>query len=256
MITFSNTGISTIPTKSGRTLVYTDIVINSGSSGTSGSSGSIGNDETYHWAVYVPPLIDQTLGEYLEAHASEYEADILEKEAYWETIPHTEEITDPLTGVQVIVDIPKERIVCATVPDYIESASSVDSDIAAIKRLLQVLTTAVTASSTITAQQIKDLATIYDYWEIGKPYLVGKCVDYKGTPYKVIQAHTSQIDWTPDKVPALFTVISTSPNWTAGVAYLKDAIVIYGGSSYKCLQAHTAQVGWEPPNVPALWQIN
>lgn len=239
MITFNNTGISNTPTKSGRSLVYTDI---------------IRNGEIYHWKIYVPRLSGQTLGEYLTSHADEYEADIVEKEAYWQTIPHTEIIIDPFTGQQVTVDIPKERIVCATIPDYIETVSSPELDIAAIKRLLQILTSSIISSPTITVQQIKDLATIHDYWEVGVSYSVGQYVDYKGTPYKVIQSHTSQVDWTPDKVPALFNVISTSANWTAGVAYTLNTIVIYNGSSYKCLQGHTAQVGWEPPNVPALWQ--
>ena len=37
-----------------------------------------------------------------------------------------------------------------------------------------------------------------------KAYKTGDHVTYKGTTYRVIQAHTSQSGWTPDAVPALY----------------------------------------------------
>lgn len=39
-----------------------------------------------------------------------------------------------------------------------------------------------------------------------KSYKAGDLVTYKGTTYRVVQAHTSQAGWTPDAVPALYTV--------------------------------------------------
>lgn len=39
----------------------------------------------------------------------------------------------------------------------------------------------------------------------GHPYKAGDQVSYKGTVYKVIQAHTSQAGWTPDAVLALYS---------------------------------------------------
>lgn len=143
-------------------------------------------------------------------------------------------------------------MVCATIPNYIESVSSLDLDISAIKRILQILSSSIVSNPSITTQQIKDLATIYDFWEAGIEYKIGDHVDYEGTPYTVIQSHISQINWIPNKVPALFSVISTSPDWTVGVTYSLNTVVLYNGVSYTCLQGHTAQVGWEPPNVPTL----
>ena len=35
-------------------------------------------------------------------------------------------------------------------------------------------------------------------------YVVGDVRKYNGIPYKCVQAHTSQIDWSPDKTPALW----------------------------------------------------
>lgn len=91
-------------------------------------------------------------------------------------------------------------------------------------------------------------------WEVGVALAVGDLVTYSGTTYMCIQAHTTQADWTPDVVPALFLVIPSDASvWTAGAAYTIGDVVEYQGTQYECRQSHTAQVGWEPPNVPALW---
>ena len=47
----------------------------------------------------------------------------------------------------------------------------------------------------------------YPEWESGKAYTVGYKVQYGGKLYKVITAHTSQVDWTPDAAATLFTRI-------------------------------------------------
>lgn len=51
------------------------------------------------------------------------------------------------------------------------------------------------------------MRAFYPEWQEGQSYTVGYKLLYGGELYKVIQAHTSQADWTPDIVPALFTRI-------------------------------------------------
>lgn len=51
---------------------------------------------------------------------------------------------------------------------------------------------------------------LFPAWAIGRAYAVSERVQYNGTLYKCVQAHTSQADWTPDAVPTLFTVIDVS----------------------------------------------
>lgn len=69
---------------------------------------------------------------------------------------------------------------------------------------------------------IEDLATTLDdttaltgielfpKWQSSKSYSVGDRVQYNSTLYRCVQAHTSQNDWTPDAVPALYTVIEVA----------------------------------------------
>ncbi|KAJ6497871.1 carbohydrate-binding module family 12 protein [Mycena sanguinolenta] len=42
------------------------------------------------------------------------------------------------------------------------------------------------------------------YWEPGTYYALGDVVEFEGHKYKIIQAHTSQSDWTPQYTPALW----------------------------------------------------
>lgn len=51
---------------------------------------------------------------------------------------------------------------------------------------------------------------LFPRWAIGRSYAVGDRVQHDGILYKCVQAHTTQADWTPDAVPALYTVIDVA----------------------------------------------
>lgn len=51
---------------------------------------------------------------------------------------------------------------------------------------------------------------LFPRWTIGRSYAVGDRVQHDGILYKCVQAHTSQADWTPNAVPALYTVIDVT----------------------------------------------
>ena len=51
---------------------------------------------------------------------------------------------------------------------------------------------------------------LFPMWTIGMAYAVGDRVQHGGILYKCAQAHTSQAGWTPDSVPALYTVIDVT----------------------------------------------
>ena len=75
-------------------------------------------------------------------------------------------------------------------------------------------------------------------------------------PSPVRQGHTTQADWTPDKVPALFKVHRTPEMtaWVAGITVAAGERFTFGGATWECVQAHTTQKGWEPDRVPSLWR--
>lgn len=115
-------------------------------------------------------------------------------------------------------------------------------------------------------EQALEVAAVFDPWQAGKSYTVGEYVTYGensvGDPqlYKVVQAHTSQADWTPDNVPALYTAVgldsSGYPVWAqptgAHDAYNKGDIVNYNGTLYQSLIDGNV---YSPEVYPAGWQI-
>ena len=115
-------------------------------------------------------------------------------------------------------------------------------------------------------EKAMEVASIYDLWEVGKAYAVGEFVTYGtnsvGDPqlYKVVQAHTSQADWTPDAVPSLFVAVGLDeqgyPVWSqptgAHDAYNKGDIVDYNGTLYQSLTDGNI---YPPEAYPAGWEV-
>lgn len=52
---------------------------------------------------------------------------------------------------------------------------------------------------------------VFAAWEAGHAYRLNDRATYGGAVYRCIQSHTSQSDWTPDVVPALWARIKANP---------------------------------------------
>ena len=94
----------------------------------------------------------------------------------------------------------------------------------------------------------------------GVAYTVGKKVLYKGVLYKVIQAHTSQADWTPDAAPSLFakvineTIDGSIPEFVQPEStnpYMKGDKVKFNGKVYESLIDNNV---WSPEANPSGWK--
>ena len=120
-------------------------------------------------------------------------------------------------------------------------------------------------AQTLTDEQAMEISIIYPAYEVGRAYSVNEMFTYGindvGDPqlYRVVQAHTSQSDWTPDATPALYTPIGLSeegyPKWSkptgAHDAYNTGDIVDYNGTLYKSLIDGNV---WSPEEYPAGWE--
>ena len=71
------------------------------------------------------------------------------------------------------------------------------------------------AISYLDDEQAETVTDLFPDWETSKAYAVGDRAKYNGLLYRCVQAHTSQADWTPDVVPALWVRTSTEewPEW-------------------------------------------
>jgi hypothetical protein len=91
-----------------------------------------------------------------------------------------------------------------------------------------------------TDTQAIDAPFVYPKWKISVEYTVGNKVLYNDVLYKVITAHTSQTDWTPDVSASLFAKIlipdeNIIPEWEqpdSTNAYMKGDKVIHNGKTW------------------------
>lgn len=120
-------------------------------------------------------------------------------------------------------------------------------------------------AASLADDQAMEVAAVFDPWKAGKAYAVGDYLTYGVNTvgdvqlYKVVQAHTSQADWTPDATPALYNAIglddSGYPVWAqptgAHDAYNKGDIVNYNGTLYKSIIDGNV---YSPDAYPAGWE--
>lgn len=62
--------------------------------------------------------------------------------------------------------------------------------------------------SDIAQEDYDNIISVFPEWKVETSYSVGDIVRYQGKAWEVIQAHTSESDWTPDTVPALFKEVT------------------------------------------------
>ena len=120
--------------------------------------------------------------------------------------------------------------------------------------------------ATLPEEKALEVASVYPAWTVNTAYAVGDIISYGtngvGDPqlYKVVQAHTSQAQWTPDAVPSLYDAFgldeSGYPLWAqpsgAHDAYNAGDIVNYNGKLY---QSTINGNVWSPDVYPAGWTV-
>lgn len=125
-----------------------------------------------------------------------------------------------------------------------------------------------TSNPAVIETNLKTEVQLRPTWKVGISVKVGEVYQYGVNVYQVIQAHTTQSDWTPDIVPALFKrYYEPSDNpwpWVqptgAHDAYPINAVVLHNGYTWKSLYAanvwEPGVFGWEnltPPEPTSEW---
>ena len=109
----------------------------------------------------------------------------------------------------------------------------------------------------LTDEDALQAVELFPQWVIDHAYAVDERLQYNGVLYRVVQAHTSQADWTPDITPALFVTVSLD-EWPEFVqptgahdAYKKGDKVTFEGKHYISLIDGNV---YSPTAYPAGWQ--
>lgn len=103
---------------------------------------------------------------------------------------------------------------------------------------------------------------LYPTWGINITYAINDRIRYNEKLYKVVQAHTSQSDWTPDITPALYTEVAPPgviPVWKqptgAQDAYNTGDKVHYPDEEGPVYESLIDANIWSPEAYPAGWQL-
>ena len=116
-------------------------------------------------------------------------------------------------------------------------------------------------AETLSDAQALQVPMLFDDFDgNGVAYEVGRRVLYNDILYKVIQAHTSQADWTPTNAPSLFakvineTITGEIPDWEqpdSTNAYMKGNKVKFNGKIYESVIDNNV---WSPTAYPSGWK--
>lgn len=118
------------------------------------------------------------------------------------------------------------------------------------------------ASASLPDADAIEAVGLFPAWAVGVAYSVGERVQYDGKLYKVVQAHTSQADWTPPTVPALFTEVAKPgeiPVWKqptgAQDAYNTGDKVWYPDVNTTVYESVIDSNVWSPNDYPQGWKV-
>lgn len=121
-----------------------------------------------------------------------------------------------------------------------------DMTVESIKRVDSIIKNVKTRINEVpmTIEQSLELVGYFPKWEEGKEMPIGYKVSYEGSLFEVLQAHTSQTDWTPREAKSLFKAVQVESEgteydviqWEQGMVLEAGKFYIDNGVKYKCIR--------------------
>lgn len=116
------------------------------------------------------------------------------------------------------------------------------------------------AAISLSDEDALEAVALFTNWKPNEPYEVDRRVNYEGTLYRCLQAHTSQEAWTPTAAPSLWAKVlipspDVIPDWEQPDStnpYMKGDKVRFEGQVYESLIDNNI---WSPSAYPAGWKL-
>lgn len=116
------------------------------------------------------------------------------------------------------------------------------------------------AALSLSDEDALEASNLFPYWEDAIAYKVDDRVRYDGDLYKCLQAHTSQIAWTPTAATSLWTKVlipdeNIIPEWeqpSSTNGYMIGDKVLFNSEIYESVINNNV---WSPLAYPAGWQL-
>ena len=110
----------------------------------------------------------------------------------------------------------------------------------------------------LSEEELPDMIDLYESYQVGKSYKADDIFKYENKLYKVLQEHTSQENWIPSELPALYLSLmpeNVIPQWVqptgAHDAYELGDKVIFEEKVYESLIDGNT---WSPVDYPRGWK--
>lgn len=106
-----------------------------------------------------------------------------------------------------------------------------------------------------------NVVALFPDWTVGETVAVGAVRQFDSNLWRVVQAHTTQADWTPPTVPALWAAVRqtegpTVDPWVqptgSSDAYGVGDRVTFEGQTWESTIANNV---WSPSGYPAGWVV-
>ena len=132
-----------------------------------------------------------------------------------------------------------------------EFRKRIDANLQATRKLIR--------ADELSEDELLGMIDLYDNYQVDKLYKVDDIFKHEGKLYKVIQEHTSQDDWIPSELPALYLNMmpeNVIPEWVQPVgghdAYNIGDKVIFNGVVYESIINGNT---WSPTDYPQSWEL-
>lgn len=115
------------------------------------------------------------------------------------------------------------------------------------------------AALSLSDEDALEAINLFPNWASGVAYAVDARVNYEGTLYRCLQAHTSQETWTPTAAPSLWAKVlipdpDVIPEWEQPDStnpYMMGDKVMFEGKVYESTINNNV---WSPSAYPASWR--
>lgn len=115
------------------------------------------------------------------------------------------------------------------------------------------------AALSLSDEDALEAVNLFPNWVSGVAYVVDARVNYEGTLYRCLQAHTSQETWTPTAAPSLWAKVlipdpDVIPEWEQPDStnpYMMGDKVMFEGKVYESTINNNV---WSPSAYPASWR--
>ena len=110
-------------------------------------------------------------------------------------------------------------------------------------------------STELTDEEKDMFINLFDLWEPNTAYSRGDKLVYEGLAYEVIQAHTSQSDWLPSELPALYKMFyqTSTDDGTVVIPEWKQPLGAHDAYNTGDLVFHDGQA-WESDVDGNIWE--